>query len=78
MSNIGKVALRKKAEPELAAEPHVYVLAFQKKGGGVVCIKGRVPLSAIAVEAVHAPDALDMAIGWGTSRLEEDIQRGKL
>lgn len=76
MSNIGKVALRKKAEPE--AEPLVYVLVFEKRNGGIVCSQGRAPKSAVVVEKAHPPDALDFAIGWGTSRLEEDMQRGKI
>ncbi len=79
MSKHGAKVSRERApsEPE-AAEPLIYVLAFEKRGGGFVCVKGRVPKSAIVVEAQHPPDALDMAIGWGTSRLEEDIQRGRL
>lgn len=79
MSKIGASKVRndpgKHAVPE--AE-HVTVIVLRKRGGGYAASIGRAPAAAIEETMAHAPDGLDMALSWATSRIEELVQRGRL
>jgi hypothetical protein len=76
MSNIGKVALRKKPEPETPqAEAPVYALVLEKRGGGLALVEVEVPRSACKVLREWAPDAVDQSIARVVGAIEKRFLR---